>query len=593
MPEQPIDRARTRAVLRQAVPPARRFVAPILLGILAGVSSVALLACSAWLIVRASEQPPVMYLSVAVVGVRAFALGRAAFRYLERLAGHDASFRQLAAIRSGVYERLLPFAPDGLAATRRGDLLARFVSDVDDLQMVELRVVQPLVSASVVLVCAVAGVWLLAPGSGAALLGCLVVGVGVALVLQRVAARRSERELAPLRGRLHAAILDHVQSIDVLVAYDAAGASARRIDDLGDRLARTARRRSVAAGGAAAVMAALAGIAAAASAAAGAPLLVDGRITGPAFAVLALVPLAIAEVAGAIPVAAAAARVVRASAVRVAGAVPAEVPVELPVAPVTAVVADPAPAVPPAPARPPVPDLRLRAVSAAWPPLGDAPPGAALARVDLDLRPGERVLLRGPSGAGKTTLAHVLVRFLAYDGSYRVDGVEASELDPAALRARVGLVEQRPWIFDEDLRQNLLFARDTATDDELMDVLGRVGLADWALGRGGLGTRLGERGALVSGGQAQRIALARALLAGFPVLVLDEPTANVDRSAADALLADLMRAAARDGRSVLLISHVDVDPALVDRVVGLDAGATAPPDGDADRGRGWTRRAVR
>jgi ATP-binding cassette subfamily C protein CydC len=113
------------------------------------------------------------------------------------------------------------------------------------------------------------------------------------------------------------------------------------------------------------------------------------------------------------------------------------------------------------------------------------------------------------------------------------------DLDPDDVRETVGLCEQQPMLFDEDIRQNLLFARDTATDAELEAVLQR---SAWATGcaRGGLDARVGERGALVSGGQAQRIALARALLHGFPVLVLDEPTAGVDADASDALLTDLL-----------------------------------------------------
>ena len=189
---------RSRSVLREAVPPVRRLLPSVLLGTMAGLSSVALLAASAWLIARAAEQPPVLYLSLGVVGVRAFALGRAVFRYLERLAGHDAAFRQLAAIRAGVFERMLPLAPDGLAASRRGDLLARFVGDVDDLQNVSLRIVQPVASAVVVLVAAIAGVAWFAPASAVAVAACLVVGVAVHRFAERRdcswVAQKPERE---------------------------------------------------------------------------------------------------------------------------------------------------------------------------------------------------------------------------------------------------------------------------------------------------------------------------------------------------------------------------------------------------------------
>jgi len=560
-------------MLRSAVPRFSRLAPAILAGIASAGSSVALLACSAWLIARAAEQPPVLYLSLGIVGVRAFALGRAVFRYLERLAGHDASFRQLAAIRSGVFERMLPLAPDGLASSRRGDLLARFVGDVDELQHMPLRVVQPIVSAAIVLVLAVAGIALLAPASAAAVLGCLVVGIAATLLMQRAAGLRAERTLAPLRGDLQAAIVEHVQALDVLVAFDAAAAGRRRIEAIGDRLARATRARAVATGAASALMSAVGGVAVAASLAASAPLLESGRIDGPTFAVLCLVPRAIAEVASAVPLATSALRLARASAERVAQAVPAEVPSGIPVPPAEPVTP---------PAGDPPPWIELRGVRAHWPDVsyGDGtaaaaasvPRPAALDGVDLDIAPGERLLVRGGSGAGKTTLAHVLVRFLDFEGSYRLGGVEASDLDPHAVQSIVGLVEQRPWLFDEDVRQNLLFARDTATDDELLDVLDRVGLREWVGQRGGLGAKVGERGALVSGGQAQRIALARAMLAGFPVLVLDEPTASVDPRRADALLRDLTDAAGRSGRTVVLISHAPVDPALVDRSIVLEAG---------------------
>lgn len=584
---------RTTAVLRRAVPPAPRLLPSVLLGVAAGLSSVALLASSAWLIARAAEQPPILYLSLGVVGVRAFALGRAVFRYLERLAGHDAAFRQLAEIRADVFERMLPVAPDGLATTRRGDLLSRFVGDVDELQNVSLRIVQPLASAAVVLVAALAGLAWLAPASALAVGACLAAGIAVAVLAQQVLASRADVRLAPLRGRLQAAIVEHVQALDVLVAFDAAEAGRARIRRIGAQLERATRARASAQGFAAAAMSAVGGIAAAASLAAAAPLLADGRVDGPTFAVLCLVPLAIAEVATAVPVAIGSLRAVRVSARRVAEAVPDEVPPELP-APRRPEVEGEQGAAERA-ATPPLsgaPALRLRGVRASWPRVvaADEEPadaasvattashagaGRDLGGVDLDVGPGERVLVEGPSGSGKTTLAHVLVRFLEYEGSYRIGDAEAHDLDPRDVRRTVGLVEQRPWLFDEDLRQNLLFARDTASDDELLDVLDRVGLGVWVAERGGLDARVGERGALVSGGQAQRIALARAMLADFPVLVLDEPTASVDPERADALLRDLLGAAG-EGRSVVLISHTGAPGDLVDRRIRLVARAERP-----------------
>ncbi|MDY7556643.1 ABC transporter transmembrane domain-containing protein [Cryobacterium sp. 10C3] len=240
--------ARVRAILRLAQPSTRRFLPGLAAGVASALSAVALLATSAWLITRAAEQPPILYLSMAIVGVRAFALGRSAFRYLDRLTSHDAAFRQLAALRVGVFERILPLAPAGLANTRRGDLLTRLVRDVDDLQDFPLRVVQPLATAGMLAVVSVVGVWLLSPLAALGLALCLVLAGVLGTAASGSVAAGSERELAPLRGDLADRVLELVENIDVLTAFGVLDARLEGLAGADDRLRLATLRRSVGVG---------------------------------------------------------------------------------------------------------------------------------------------------------------------------------------------------------------------------------------------------------------------------------------------------------------------------------------------------------
>ncbi|HAM27075.1 MAG TPA: thiol reductant ABC exporter subunit CydC [Microbacteriaceae bacterium] len=555
--------SRTAAVLRLAQPSLARFAPGAILGLLSAASSVALLATSAWLITRAAEHPPILFLSAAIVGVRAFALGKAGFRYAERLASHDAAFRQLAALRVGIYSRLVPLAPDGLANTARGDLLTRLVSDVDELQNLPLRVVQPLVTASVTAILSVVGVSLVLPAAGLALAAALAIGFVIATVAHSAAAAGAERAIAPLRGALSDRLLEFMTSLDVLIAFGAVEQRQAEVDAADSRLRSATVRRAVGSGVASAALSALAGLATVAGLIVGIPALQHGSITGPALAVLALLPLAVFEVVGSAPLAISAWRQVRSSAERVAQSTPDAAPPEIPLDHARSEDhsahpdhRDPEHAV-----------LELVDVSARWP----GTPAPALDGVTLKLHRGDRLLVTGPSGSGKSTLAHVLVRFLDYSGSIRIGGVEARELPHEVVRATIGLCEQSPYLFDESLRQNLLFARDTAIDADLVAVLERVGLGNWLRERGGLDVRVGDGGSLVSGGQAQRIALARALLADFAVIVFDEPTANVDADRGESLLRDILSIATKDGRTVILLSHAPMPDSLVSQRLDLDA----------------------
>ncbi|MFJ3231320.1 thiol reductant ABC exporter subunit CydD [Streptomyces sp. NPDC086787] len=550
-----VPRAGVLARVRALSGPRRgRLLLALLLGSLALGSAVGLMATSGWLISRASQQPPVLYLMVAVTATRAFGIGRAVFRYAERLVSHDAVLRMMADTRVAVYRRLERLAPAGLRTARRGDLLSRLVADVDALQDYWLRWLLPAGVAVAVSAASVAFMAWLFPAAGVALaVGLLAAGAGVPL-LTGALARRAERRLAPARGVLATRVTDLLTGtaeLTVAGALPARTDAARRADGVLTRIASRAAAAGALGDGLTALVSGLTVTAAALSAA---QAVAGGRLSGVAAAVVVLTPLAAFEAVLPLPTAVRYRQRVRRSAERVYEVLDAPEPVLEPARPRQA---------PEAPFPLVVKGLAAR---------HRGQHREALTGLDLTLKEGRRIAVVGPSGSGKTTLAQVLLRFVDPDtGSYTLAGVDACALDGDDVRRLVGLCAQDAHLFDSSVRENLLLARKQATETDLRGALARARLLDWADGLpDGLDTLVGEHGARLSGGQRQRLALARTLLADFPVLVLDEPAEHLDLPTADALTADLL--AATEGRTTLLITHRLAGLEAVDEVIVLDAG---------------------
>lgn len=526
------------------------------LGFLASASAVALLGTSGWLISFAAEMPPVLSLGVAAVLVRTFALTRSVFRYVERLVGHDAAFRGLTRLRESVFARLELLAPVGLSRFSRGDLLSRLVADVDTAMDLPLRVVLPWAQAIAVSVGTVAFMLWLNPGAGLATAIALAIGLTVVPWLVARIAARAEARLAPLRGEVSSTVVTSLAGSGDLLAYGATGAALARIRETDTHLTFVARREAAGLGVSAGLGIALQGAAVVAALALAMPAVTAGTLEPVWLAVVALIPLAAYDLLTTLPASALALQRVRASATRVVEVIDSPLPVVEPVHPLG----------------PPLPPYRVvaRDLQARWSP--QSPP--TLRGIDMGLEPTERVAIVGPSGAGKSTLAAVLLGFLSYDGSVLIGGREIREVEGDDLRAEITLLTQQAHIFDTTIAANLRLGDAHADDDALHVVLERVGLSAWLAEQAdGLATVIGSGGTTMSGGERQRLALARLLLAHRPIMVFDEPTEHLDPATADALTDVLLEVT--EGTSTILITHRLRDMDRFDRIIVLISGEIA------------------
>ena len=272
---------------------------------------------SAWLISRAAQRPSEASLTLAIVGVQFFGLSRGFFRYGERLRGHDAALRVLADVRVRVFERLEAVAPAGLPVFRRGDLVARFVDDVDSLQDVVLRVLQPFLVAVLVGAGTVAALWWFLPQAGLVLLVALVLSATAVPWLTGRLARREESRQATVRGELTASVVDLVEGAPELLVMGAIEGQLSRIEVSDRQLRGVARHGAGTTGIGLGLTTALAGLASWGALTLGVDATHAGSLNGALLAVLALVPLAAFELSSPLPAATQALQRSRVAAARV------------------------------------------------------------------------------------------------------------------------------------------------------------------------------------------------------------------------------------------------------------------------------------
>jgi thiol reductant ABC exporter CydC subunit len=525
----------------------------LLLGFSAIASSVGLLATSAYIIAFAALQPSIAELQLAIVGVRFFGISRGLFRYLERLVSHNVAFHLLTRIRLWFYQHLEPLAPARLIHFKSGDLLSRIVADIETLEQFFVRVISPpLVAIGVSCL-----MWLFLGAFdtrlAAALLPFLIlVGVGVPIFIRQLS-RGTGSRLTELRGSLNHALVDGIQGSADLFAYDQEQQHLEHVRLLSCELTQTQGNMARVSGLSSAISGLSMNLAMISVLMVAISLVGEGRLDGIFLAVLILAATASFEAVIPLPSTFQHLETNLAAAQRLFEIIDAK-----------PIVQDPSHASP-------IPrnfNLIVEDLCFSYEP--GMPP--ALDGINFSLREGGRLAIVGPSGAGKSTLVNLLLRFWEYDrGHIKLGGNELKTYRQNDLRKMISVVSQSTHLFNGTVRENLLLAQPKASEDDLFRAARQAQIHKFVQGLPhDYDTWIGEGGLLMSGGERQRVAIARALLKAAPILILDEPTANLDALTENQILRSLYML--MEGKSTLIITHRLVGLEEVDEILVLHDG---------------------
>jgi ATP-binding cassette subfamily C protein CydC len=534
-----------------------RVALAIVLGCATIASNIGLLATAAYLIAAAALKPLLITLSFPIYLVRLFGVARAFSRYAERLVSHSVTLTLLAEVRTWFYSRLEPLAPARLLEYRSGDVLARITKDVDELENLFQRAFSPTIVALLISLLSCGLLYIVRPALAFVAAGFLVAaGLGVPLLLRALMRGLGKRHVA-LRAELNARTVDGIQGMQDLLACGDASRRQHSICALTRAIASVEQRMALISGLQRTLHDLAMNLAVWTTLLLAIPLVTHRAIAGIYLAFLVLVVMGSFE--GVQPLG---------QAFQFLGRTVAAGERLFEIVDTAPQVTDPVTDSREACDSPESQALQVDQVSFAY----RAEEGLVLDQISLDVAAGSWVAVVGPSGSGKSTLAHLILRFWdPTSGEIRIGGHNIRDYALDDLRSMVGVVAQDTHIFADTLRHNLLLARPDAAEGEIAQALERAQLAEFVDGLPrGLDTWVGEQGLRLSGGERQRLAMARTLLKDAPILLLDEPTANLDPLTEQALLAaihELMR-----GRTVLTISHRLIAMERMDEILVLDHG---------------------